>query len=51
MKKGFYHSTVWGQTKRKLLKGLLIKEVLCWHGNSKQDPKQYYTISNHKNVD
>lgn len=22
-----------------------------WRGNSKQDPKQYYTISIHKNID
>lgn len=31
-------------TARKLLKGLVKNGVLCWHGNSKRDPKQYYTI-------
>lgn len=32
-------------TARKLLRGLTKKEVLRWHGNSKQDPKQYYTLT------
>lgn len=31
-------------TARKLLRGLVYKNVLSWHGNSKRDPKQYYTI-------
>lgn len=31
-------------TARKLLKGLVDKNVLDWHGNSKRDPKQYYMI-------
>lgn len=31
-------------TARKLLKGLADKNVLTWHGNSKRDPQQYYTI-------
>lgn len=32
-------------TARKLLRGLVEKDVLSWHGNSKKDPKQYYTIN------
>ncbi len=31
-------------TSRKLLKSLLNKGVLKWHGNSKNDPTQYYTL-------
>ncbi|MCY3031796.1 ATP-binding protein [Aerococcus urinae] len=31
-------------TARKLLRALVDKEVLCWHGNSKRDPRQYYTL-------
>ena len=31
-------------TARKLLRELIDKGVICWHGNSKRDPRQYYTM-------
>ncbi|MFM9412868.1 DeoR family transcriptional regulator [Peptococcus simiae] len=34
-------------TARKLLRRLVDKQVLSWHGNSGRDPKQYYTIKHH----
>ncbi|WP_204190058.1 hypothetical protein [Staphylococcus sp. GDY8P79P] len=29
---------------RKILNGLLDKKILYWHGSSKQDPTQYYSL-------
>ncbi len=32
-------------TARQLLSGLVDKNVLSWHKNSKRDPKQYYKFN------